>query len=325
MEDKFTIVFHGGAGLIPRSVDPERYYSSLRVIADKTFQYAKENLSNSGIGAVDVVEFAVCLFEDDPNFNAGYGAVYTADETHEMEASLMSGADLKCGAVSMIKHIKHPISLARTVMEKTCHVCLVGDGAERLAKKHNFDIVPPNYFDTIPRYEQLKLAKEIEGTFNDHDLIKPNVSSTTDSPIESSLGTVGCVCLYKGHLAAGTSTGGMTNKLSGRMGDSPINGAGNYANDQTCAVSCTGKGEEFMRHVVAHDLHCRMLYTRSLLRQAAQDVISSLPPLTGGLVAVDAAGTPVMRFNSLGMIRGWVDQTGSGELGIWENCIPLSV
>lgn len=274
-ETIFSFAFHGGAGVIPQgAIDSDAYYTSLKNITTHTFEYAEMNLNNSNIQAVDIVEYGVKLLENDPYYNAGKGAVFATNGQHEMEASIMNGQTLQCGAVSMIKNYKNPISIAKLVMEKTQHVFMTGEGAETLAKEYNYDSVENNsYFSTQKRLDQLHAAQRANGVFVDHDLPERSITSesealntqcnaattattttssnsptaitTTHSTIDLNLadtdtGTVGCVCYYKGSVAAATSTGGMTNKLSGRVGDTPIVGAGTYANNQTCAVSATG-------------------------------------------------------------------------------------
>lgn len=258
----FSFCFHGGAGVIPQgSIDSDVYVESLRQIVEKGYRFAEGNLTDDKKTAVDLAEYVVQLLENDALFNAGKGAVLTSDGTHEMEASIMNGATLDCGAVSMIKHYKNPISVARLVMETTPHVYMMGDGAEAIASAHGMEYTKNSYFSTQKRLDQLKAAKEAQGIFNDHDAVQPRLgidaskdadtslaatsSTTTAIAADSSdTGTVGCVCFYKGNLAAATSTGGMTNKRSGRIGDTPIIGAGTYANNQTCAVSCTGNAHE---------------------------------------------------------------------------------
>ena len=274
-ETIFSFAFHGGAGVIPQgAIDSDAYYASLKNITTQTFEYAERNLNNSNIQAVDIVEYGVKLLENDPYYNAGKGAVFATNGQHEMEASIMNGQTLQCGAVSMIKNYKNPISIAKLIMEKTQHVFMTGEGAENLAKEYNFENVENNsYFSTQKRLDQLHAAQKANGVFVDHDLPERSITSesetlntqcnaantaatttssnsptaitTTHSTIDLNLadtdtGTVGCVCYYKGSVAAATSTGGMTNKLSGRVGDTPIVGAGTYANNQTCAVSATG-------------------------------------------------------------------------------------
>jgi beta-aspartyl-peptidase (threonine type) len=277
-ESIFSFSFHGGAGVIPRgAIDSGIYQDALNDVLSGAYSFAESNLENSSIKAIDVAEHCVKLLEDNELFNAGKGAVFTANGTHEMEASIMDGSSLQCGAVSMIMNYQNPISLARLVMEKSAHVYLVGDSAESLAAEHGMAKVESNsFFSTVKRFEQLQAAKGTQSVFMDHDLLESassngftdssalspsenclprsqlpeasnEVSELTSSTANTNLtdnsetGTVGCVCFYKGDVASATSTGGMTNKRSGRVGDTPIIGAGTYANNQTCAVSCTGK------------------------------------------------------------------------------------
>lgn len=228
--ERYTIVIHGGAGTIPESMPDsikQEYYAGLR----KALDIGRDVLRNGGT-SLDAVEKVLRYFEEDPHFNAGIGAVYTSAGTHELDAAIMDGRDLSCGAVAGVEHIAHPISLARLVMEKTPHVLLAYQGAEDFAKSVGVELVPNSYFDTVVRMKQLQeyLKEQKEGKH----------------------GTTGCVALDEyGNLAAGTSTGGMTGKLPGRIGDSPLIGDGTYADNQTCAVSGTGWGEKFIKHAVA--------------------------------------------------------------------------
>jgi len=260
----FSLSFHGGAGVIPKgAIDSGLYQTALSDVLTGAYAFAERNLDNPSVKAIEVAEHCVKLLEDHQLFNAGRGSVFTADATHEMEASIMDGSTLECGAVSLIKHYQNPISLAKLVMQKSAHVYLVGDGAENFAAEHGVPRVESNaFFSTQRRFEQLQAAKGAQGVFMDHDLLKKdessvgadagatNAPSTTASSGDSTAtsaatdssetGTVGCVVFYKGDVAAATSTGGMTNKRAGRVGDTPIIGAGTYANNNTCAVSATG-------------------------------------------------------------------------------------
>jgi len=294
VEGKYTIVIHGGAGTIDKSIPDslkEEYIKSL----SEALNIGKEILENGGT-SLDAVEQVIKNLEDNPLFNAGKGAVYTSEGTHELDASIMNGIDLSTGAVTLLKHIKNPISLARLVMEKTPHVLLGGEGAESFAKELEVEMVPNNYFDTEPRHQQLLESKE-------------NIK-----------GTVGCVVLDKnGNLAAGTSTGGMTNKMVGRIGDSPLINAGTYANNKTCAVSGTGNGEEFIRNTVAYNVSALMEFKGLTLDEAANEVIFKiLKKDVGGIVAVDKYGNYVMPFNTQGMYRGVATSDGVFEIKIWE-------
>ena len=274
MSEHFKIVIHGGAGVIPpNKKDIEQYIFALKQILTTVYIHTVENLNE--LSTMDIVEFAVQCLENESLFNAGVGSVYTNSETHELEASIMDGQSLKCGSVSMVTTIEHPISLARIIMEKTPHNYIVGTSAEELGVKFGLKQVPSTYFSTKNRLDQLIEAKKSDQVCNDHDL-------------EKSSGTVGCVCYFKNNVSAGTSTGGMTNKISGRIGDSPIIGAGTYANNKTCAVSATGKGEEFMRHLAAYDISCRMEYLQLSLDEAVkQTVWNRLPLESGGVIAID--------------------------------------
>ncbi|MFO7447576.1 MAG: isoaspartyl peptidase/L-asparaginase [Ignavibacteriaceae bacterium] len=293
-EGIYTIVIHGGAGTIDKSLPDsvkESYLSSLR----EALEIGRSVLEKGGT-SLDACEQVVRFMEDDPKFNAGKGAVYTSEGTHELDASIMDGRNLSCGAVAGIKVVKHPVSLARMVMEKTPHVLLISEGAEKFAKENGTDIVSNSYFDTPVRYEQLqKMLKDKKGT-------------------------VGCVALDKhGNLAAATSTGGMTNKMPGRVGDSPLINAGTYANNNTCAVSATGHGEKFIKNTVAFSISALMEYKNLTLKEAADEIIhKKLEPGDGGIIAVDKNGSYVMTFNSTGMFRGAATSEGTFEVKIWE-------
>jgi beta-aspartyl-peptidase (threonine type) len=295
---KYTIVIHGGAGTISESMPDsikEEYYASLK----KALQIGKDILANGGT-SLDAVEKVLRYFEEDPKFNAGIGAVYTSDTIHELDASIMDGRDLSCGAVAGVEHIAHPISLARLVMEKSPHVLLAYDGAEEFAKKIGIKLVPDSYFDTPLRKKQLEeyLKEQKEGTH----------------------GTCGCVCLDEyGNLAAGTSTGGMTGKYPGRIGDSPLIGDGTYADNRTCAVSGTGWGEKFIKHAVAFNINALMAYKGLSLKEAVDTVIDKiLQKDDGGVIAVDKDGNYAMEFNTSGMFRGVATSSGTFEVKIWK-------
>lgn len=302
---KFAIAIHGGAGVISKSMPDSiimQYNSGLEIV----LKLGKEMLEK-GEPALNVVEAVVRNLENNPLFNAGKGAVFTADGTHELDAAIMDGKNLSCGAVAGVKTVKNPISLARLVMEKTSHVLLSGSGADNFAKEMNVELVSPDYFFTQRRYDQLLKAKEDEK-------LKKEMKS------EYKKGTVGCVVLdVYGNLAAATSTGGMTNKRNGRIGDAPIIGAGTYANNATCAVSCTGTGEQFIRYTVAHDISAMMEYKNWTLQQSAEEVIfKKLNKDDGGLIAVDKDGNISLVYNSEGMFRGMADSNGKFEIRIWE-------
>jgi beta-aspartyl-peptidase (threonine type) len=260
--------------------------------------------------------------EDSPLFNAGKGAVLTSEGTVELDASIMDGKTLKAGAVAAVKHVKNPISLARLVMEKSPHVMMVGDGAEAFAKEHDVELVAQDYFIIERRRQELEKAKEADKKESGPSKqTKPEKERTP--PEEKKHGTVGAVALDKaGNLAAGTSTGGMTNKKFGRIGDSPIIGAGTYANNQTCAISATGHGEYFIRSVVAHDISALMEYKGMSLKEAANTVImNKLGKLggTGGVIAIDKNGQVAMPFNTPGMYRGYVGADGKVVIEIYKD------
>ncbi|UFH52774.1 isoaspartyl peptidase/L-asparaginase family protein [Spirosoma sp. KNUC1025] len=304
----FTIAIHGGSGTITRSdITPEQ---------EKTYRQALEQalvtghavLANGG-PALDAVEQAVRSLEENELFNAGKGSVFSAAGKHEMDASIMCGHTLKAGAVAGISNIRNPVSLARLVMEQSENVLLMGRGAEEFAQLHNIPVEPDDYFYTDFRYHQLKEAQQANKVWLDH------------SRTNTGKGTVGAVALDQaGNLAAATSTGGLTNKMYGRVGDTPIIGAGTYANNQTCAVSCTGYGEFFIRAVVAYDISCLMSYKGLSLKEACDYVVrDKLKSIggEGGLIAVDRAGNVELPFNSEGMYRAWRNQPGAGDVAIF--------
>ena len=302
-----TLVVHGGAGNISRqNLTPEKEKAYQEgMLAALTVGYA---VLEKGGTSLDAVEAAVRVLEDNPLFNAGKGAVFTHDGKNELDAAIMDGATLKAGSVAGVSTIRNPVSAARAVMERSAHVMLVGRGAEQFAQEQNLEIVPPQYFYTEPRYQQLLKARETEKSTLDHS---PNTTGSTLPilPEGKKFGTVGAVALDKfGNLAAATSTGGMTNKRYGRVGDAPIIGAGTYANNQTCAVSATGHGEYFIRYTVASDISALMQYKRKSVRKAAEKVV--LEKLVqaggeGGVIALDRKGKFAMPFNSSGMFRGY--------------------
>ncbi|MGD9706085.1 MAG: isoaspartyl peptidase/L-asparaginase family protein [Candidatus Delongbacteria bacterium] len=305
---KFSIAIHGGAGAIPKNVpvkDKNLYLAALNDI----LQYGRELLA-SGKPAVDTVELVVNRFENCELFNAGKGAVFNSEGKNELDAAVMNGKDRSCGAVTCVTRIKNPVTLARMVMENSPHILLCGKGAELFAKERGMKFVRNSYFFTRKRYDQWLKLKDKGTTALDHS------SDLTNS----AKGTVGCVArdIY-GDLAAATSTGGMTNKKYGRIGDTPIIGAGTFADNSTCAISCTGTGEEFMRTVAAYEIHALMKYKKMSLQQALDHFTSRiLKSDTGGLIAVDGKGSHAYSFNSKGMYRGAADSKGFFEVKIWE-------
>jgi len=311
---QYAIAIHGGAGTILKStMTPEKELAYKNGLQDAI--EAGESILKSGGSAFDAVETAIIKLENNPLFNAGKGAVFTNTGTHEMDASIMNGKDLMAGAVAGVQHVKNPISLARAVMEQSDHVLLTGNGAMEFAKKVNAPLENDDYFFVQLRYDQLQQAKQSNSMILDH----------TDDKIENGekkFGTVGCVALdLKGNLAAGTSTGGMTNKKFGRVGDSSIIGAGTYANNNTCAISCTGHGELFIRSVVAYDISCLMEYKNLSLKDACDFVVmEKLVKIggEGGLIALDAKGNIVLPFNSDGMYRASKKQNEELFIGIYK-------
>lgn len=307
---RFSLAIHGGAGTILKStMTPEKELAYTTALTDAL--RAGESVLKNGGTALDAVEKAIISLEDNPLFNAGRGAVFTNEGRNELDASIMNGKDLTAGAVAGVRNIKNPISLARAVMEKSEHVLLAGTGAEAFAKSIGAEFADDAYFFTQQRFDQLQQAKESGTVIMDH--------SDTD---DKKFGTVGAVALdTHGNLAAGTSTGGMTNKKFGRAGDSPIIGAGTYANNNTCAISCTGHGEFFIRAVVAYDISCLMEYKGLSLKEACDVVVmDKLVKLggEGGLVALDRHGNIELPFNSDGMYRGKVGSDTGMYIGIYR-------
>jgi beta-aspartyl-peptidase (threonine type) len=307
---KYAIAIHGGAGTILKSImTPEKEQAYKEALQDAI--NAGETILKKDGKALDAVEMAIRCLEDNPLFNAGKGAVFTNDGKNEMDASLMNGKDLAAGAVAGVTHIKNPISLARRVMDGSDHVLLTGAGAMDFAKKVSAEFADDTYFFVQARYDQLQEAIKENKVIMDHS-----------DPTEKKFGTVGAVALdVHGDIAAGTSTGGMTNKKFGRVGDSPIIGSGTYANNKTCAISCTGHGEFFMKAVVAYDISCLMEYKGLSLKEACDIVVmDKLVKIggEGGLIAIDAKGNIELPFNSDGMYRA---SKKSGEeifIGIYK-------
>lgn len=312
--EKFAIAIHGGAGTILRSsMTPEKELQYSKGLEEAIL--AGELVLSKGGNSLDAVEIAIKSLEDNPLFNAGKGAVFTNEGKNEMDASIMEGKTLMAGAVTGVKNIKNPITLARTVMEKSEHVFLSGLGAMEFAEKMKIEFASDEYFFVQNRYDQLLQAKESDTIILDHTV--PNTTTT------SKKGTVGCVALdVFGNLAAGTSTGGMTNKKYGRVGDSPMIGAGTYANNNTCAVSCTGHGEYFIRSVVAYDISCLIEYKGLSLKQACDAVVyKKLVAIggEGGLIALDRNGNIELPYNSEGMYRAKKSSDSPLYIGIYKD------
>ncbi|GAA0164319.1 hypothetical protein Leryth_019741 [Lithospermum erythrorhizon] len=314
----WVVALHGGAGDIPRTLPQDRREireTALRHCLEIAVSALKEHKS-----ALDVVELVVRELENHPYFNAGRGSVLTSSGTVEMEACIMDGNTKKCGAVSGLKTVVNAISLARLVMEKTPHIYLAFDGAEEFAREQGVETVDPSHFITPENIERLQQAKEANRVQINYTQPMLNVSNNSDVPDgDSQLGTVGCVAVdSSGNLAAATSTGGFVNKMVGRIGDTPVVGAGNYANS-FCAVSATGKGEDIIRATIGRDVAAVMEYKGVSLKEAADYVIESAPKGTAGLVAVSAKGEVTMPFNTTGMFRACATEDGYTEIGIWEH------
>jgi len=308
-ESRLALVIHGGAGTIRREemslARETAYKDGLQEALGRGWEILK-----GGGAALDAVEEAVRVMEDNPLFNAGRGSVFTHDGKHEMDAAIMSGEGLRAGAVTAVSLIKNPVTFARRLMEKTPQVLVCGRGAEEIARELGCEFAPPEYFHDAFRYEQLLEARREQEVRLDH------------SPGKT-LGTVGAVaCDARGHLAAATSTGGMTNKRFGRVGDTAIIGAGTYADDRTCAVSCTGYGEFFIRAVAAYDVACLMKYKGLSLQDACEMVVNvTLREMggDGGLIAVDGMGHIALPFNCEGMYRAWITQGQTARVAIYRD------
>lgn len=299
-QKEWALVIHGGAGYIKKdklSPEKEKAYNDK---LNEVLTMGELILKNGGT-SLDAVEQCIKLMENSPLFNAGKGAVFTHEGKNEMDASIMDGSNLNAGAVAGVGNVKNPISAARSVMEQSKHVLLARKGAEQFAKEQGLDIVDPSYFFVQERFNSLKRAIGKDSIYLDHDSI---------DVLNRKFGTVGVVALDKdGNLAAGTSTGGMTNKQWGRIGDSPIIGAGTYANNETCGVSSTGHGEFFIRTAVAYDISALMMYKELSVEDAANEVImKKLVEIggDGGIVALDKYGNYAMPFNTEGMFRGYI-------------------
>jgi len=306
-----VLVIHGGAGLERKDVTPQDE-AAIRAALTLALKKGHEALA-AGKPALDAVTAAITVLEDDPLFNAGKGAVFTHDGKNELDASIMDGATLRAGAVANVHHVKNPILLAQAVMEHSPHVMLVGDGAEIFAKEQGIELVDPGYFRTERRWKQLQEALK-EDAAGGQAMRDPEAAT-------KHFGTVGAVALdAQGHLAAGTSTGGMTDKRYGRVGDSPIIGAGTYANGQ-CAVSGTGWGEFYIRVSAAHEICARMAYLHETPAQAGEAVIiKQIPGLggDGGAIILAADGTAALPFNTEGMARGWVGGDGVPHIALYS-------
>lgn len=311
----YAIVIHGGAGnLVKKNYSKEellQYEHTLSMALDTGYA-----MLENGLPATQVVEKTIQILEDSPLFNAGKGSVFSNEGRNEMDAAIMDGSNLKCGAVTNLQHIKNPISLAKNIMENSSFVFLNGEGAEKYALEKGFELVDASYFFVEKRWNEMLKIRDSSKTMLDNE----GRGDIREIDQNNKYGTVGCVVLDQcGNLAAGTSTGGITNKKYNRIGDSPLIGAGTYANNETCAVSCTGHGEDFIRLVVGHQVHSLMKYNHRSLQKAADLVIQNeLTEINGrgGLIAIDKKGNIAISFNTTGMFRGYIDKKGNKFIGI---------
>jgi beta-aspartyl-peptidase (threonine type) len=303
----FGLAIHGGAGTLPRADMSASQEARYRAGLEHALNAGYVVLAEGG-SSLDAVTRAIVLLEDDPMFNAGHGAVFTLEGSNELDASIMDGSNLKAGAICGVKHVKNPIELARAVMEQSDYVLLSGSGAEEFALTRGFEFVPQSYFYTAARWQQLERIRGGD----------TSLSALTIAHV----GTVGAVALdSRGNLAAGTSTGGMTGKRFNRIGDSPLIGAGTYADNRSCAVSATGHGEMFIRAAVAHDIAARIRYGQRTLQAAVREVVlGELPALEGegGIISIDPQGEIEMEFNSEGMFRASRKSGGQPEVHIYR-------
>jgi len=310
---KYAIAIHGGAGSSPDMFSPEGNLAR-RKSMEQALTIGNDILKKGG-AALDAVEQVVVYLENDPQFNAGVGAVFNAVGSHELDASIMDGSNLGCGAVAGVSHVKNPISLARLVMTGTSHVMLSGTGAEDFAREMKVEMVEPEHFDTP------KSKEAWERTKIRLSQLKPGepAPKAIEEIGASQIGTVGCVALDShGNVAAATSTGGMSNKKYGRIGDSPVIGAGTYADNKTVAVSCTGNGEEFIRHVVAAEVAAQIRYKGCTAAEAVAEMLNNrLQPDDGGIIAVCPNGEITMQFSTKGMARATADSSGRFEV-LWD-------
>lgn len=319
---RLGFIIHGGAGVITKgsmSAEKEKAYR------DKLTEVVMAGYKalQDGKSSLDAIELAIRMMEDSPLFNAGKGAVFTHDGKNELDSSIMNGKTLAAGAAAGLRHVKNPITLARAIMEKSPHVMMTGDGAEQFAKEQKIDIVDEKYFFTQERWDGLQQVLKEEKVKEKESVKKPGTVSAGPATQEprNRFGTVGAVALDKdGNLAAGTSTGGMTNKRYGRVGDAPIIGAGTYANNETCGVSATGWGEYFIRLGVARDISSLMEYRGLPVQNAADAVIKKVGTLggDGGVIAMDKFGNMAISFNSEGMYRAYIGVDGKPVVEIYK-------
>jgi L-asparaginase / beta-aspartyl-peptidase len=314
-QPKAVLVIHGGAGVLSKEKMTPELEKQYREDLERALRAGYQAMRKEGGTSLDAVEAAIKVMEDSPRFNAGKGAVFTREGRNELDASIMEGRTKRAGAVASVTRIKNPIAAARLVMEKSEHVLMAGEGADRFARDQGLAEVSPLYFWTERRWNDLLEAHKDEER-------KKNGGNGRRDGVDQHYGTVGAVAVDgKGTLAAGTSTGGLTYKRAGRVGDSPIIGAGTYADNEACAVSCTGHGEIFMRLAVAHDIVARMKYMKTTVRQAAEETFRGLPKEDGGIggfIALDPEGNFVMPFNTNGMYRGYITADGQVQIAIYD-------
>ena len=317
-QKKYVVVIHGGAGtILKKDISPEleeQYRAKLKEALTQSYQKIKE-----GKSSLEAVEVAIVVMEDSPLFNAGKGAVFTSDGRNELDASIMYGKDKSAGAVAGLTVVKNPIKAAIAVMQKSEHVMMIGKGAEQFAKKEGLEIVNPKYFWTQHRWDALQKVKKAELKAN-----QPNAMNNSHYPsyywVDKKFGTVGCVALDKdGNISAGTSTGGMTNKKYGRVGDAPIIGAGTYA-DKNVGISGTGWGEFYIRTSAARTVAAKYEYQNKDVKTATQEVMLEIEKLggDGGMIALDKNGNVAMTFNTEGMYRGTVTEDGEINIEIYK-------
>ncbi|EGH0546961.1 isoaspartyl peptidase/L-asparaginase [Escherichia coli] len=316
-EPPIRLVIHGGAGTIVKSTITPQQEAEYKAKLDEALQAGYKVLESGGT-SLDAVQRAINVMEDSPLFNAGKGAVFTHDGRNELDASIMDGKTLAAGAVAGVTTIKNPINAAYTVMTRSPHVLMVSNGAEVFLKKEGLETVDPAYFRTEHRWKQLQKAIEKEQVVLDHD----GKTAYTYAPLmyDYKFGTVGAVALDKaGNLAAGTSTGGMTNKRYGRVGDSPLIGAGTYADNNTVAVSATGSGEKFIRTATAYNIASQVKYNKTPLATAANNALDEVKAIdgSGGVIVLDAKGDYTMAFNTAGMYRGAIGNDGKKEIAVF--------
>ena len=310
-EHQLAIVIHGGAGTILKKNLSDEKEAAIKAKLSEAINAGYAVLKKGG-ESTDAVIAAINVMENSPLFNAGAGAVYTKEGKHELDASIMRGSDLQAGAVAGVSHVKNPINAAKEVMLNSPHVILSNQGADKFAKQQGLETVDNSYFDTDYRYKQWQAIQHKKEVSLSEDLLKT----------DHKFGTVGAVAIDKnGTIAAGTSTGGMTNKAFGRIGDSPIIGSGTYADNRSCGISATGHGEYFIRYAVAHDICARVLYKNISLEQSADEVINQALKKAGGdggIVGLDKHGNPVMTFNTAGMYRGFKTESSNTQVFIYK-------